>query len=256
MKPPHILGIIPARFASSRFPGKILAPIAGKSMIQHTFENASRCPLLDNLIVATDDARIYGHVESFGGRVCYTSPECSTGTDRIAEALQKNINSDLSTAEIIVNIQGDVPFINPHLLEKVIKALQESPDAVMSTAVTPLQPGEESSSSVVKCVLDLQSYALYFSRACIPGGHTLRVQSGAPYYKHIGLYCFRRNFLLQYTRLPPTPLQLAEDLEQLKILEHGFRIKVAIVDEHPIGVDLPEDIHKVETWLCKQNISL
>ncbi len=251
---PHILGIIPARYASTRFPGKSLALIAGKSMIQRTFESASQCALIDTLVVATDDSRIYTHVEDFGGKAVYTSLDCPTGTDRLVDALQNDPH--LLQAEFVINIQGDIPCLDPVLIDNLIQALLQAPDAVMSTAISRItDPEEVKRPSIVKCVIDKNQYALYFSRALIPRGHDGEMHPTLPYYKHIGLYCFRREFLLQYSRLPPTPLQLAEDLEQLKVLEHGFRIKTAIVKDYPIGVDLPEDIHKVEQWLCKQNIS-
>jgi 3-deoxy-manno-octulosonate cytidylyltransferase (CMP-KDO synthetase) len=250
---PKIIGMIPARYASTRFPGKILAPIAGKTLIQRTYENAKRCTLLHKLIVATDDMRIYSHVKDFGGEVVMTSPTCATGSDRLVEALKNNLQ--FNDASIIVNIQGDEPCLDPEVIHKVTEALLADPIAVMSTAVVKIDNAEDAANpSVVKCVMDKQNNALYFTRALLPAGHTLKMRPGINYYRHMGVYCFRKHFLMQYADLPPSPLQLAEDLEQLKILEHGFRIKVAIVDDFSIGVDTPEDIKKVEQWLCKQNI--
>lgn len=250
-----IVGIIPARYGSTRFPGKILAPIAGTTLIERTYKNARLSPLLQHLVVATDDQRIFDHVQSFGGEAVMTSPSCATGTDRLVEAMKKDPRFD--DVDLVVNIQGDEPCLDPQVTRQIIEILINDPSAVMSTAVVPLHCLKEAlQSSIVKCVLDTQGNALYFSRALIPAGHHQTLQPGVPYYRHIGVYVFRRDFLLQYADLPQTPLQKAEDLEQLKILEHGFRIKAAIVNHFSIGVDIPEDIQKVEQWLCKQNSSL
>lgn len=250
-----ILGIIPARYGSSRFPGKILAPIANKTLIQRTYENAKRSSLLQEIVIATDDLRIYDHVQGFGGDVVMTSTSCPTGSDRLVEALNNNRRFD--HAEIIVNIQGDEPCLDPKVTESIINALLSDPVAIMSTAIVKLESEEEAHSpSIVKCVIDKNGNALYFSRALIPAGHSLKMDPEVTYYRHVGVYAYRRDFLLTYTKLPHTPLQIAEDLEQLKVIEHGYRIKTAIVDCSSIGVDLPDDIKKVEKWLCKQNISL
>ncbi|MBA3958048.1 MAG: 3-deoxy-manno-octulosonate cytidylyltransferase [Parachlamydiaceae bacterium] len=251
---PIVIGMIPARLASTRFPGKILHPIAGKSLIQHTFENAQRCNLLKSLIIATEDKRVFDHVTSFGARAIMTSVDCLTGTDRIVEALRNN--NEWNDADIIVNIQGDEPCLDPEVIQKVVEALVNDPEAVMSTAATKLECAEEAlSSSIVKCAIDQNGNALYFSRALIGAGKSGKWHPKMPIFRHMGLYAFRRDFLLKYGDLPVTPLQLAEDLEQLKVLEHGFRIKVALVDHFSIGVDIPDDIQKVELWLCKQNTS-
>lgn len=249
-----VVAIIPARYGSTRFPGKMLAPLANKTLIQHTYENAKRCSLLDRLVIATDDARIFDHVQEFGGEAVMTSVTCPTGSDRIAEALHKLPNFD--EISIVINIQGDEPCLNPTVIKNVIEILQKDPLAVMSTAIIRLHSAEEAQNpSIVKCVIDNQQNALYFSRALIPSGHTGTMQPGTPYYRHMGIYGFRRDFVLKYAELHQTALQRAEDLEQLKVLEHGFRIKTAIVDSYSIGVDVPDDIQKVEQWLCKQNIS-
>lgn len=247
-----IVALIPARYGSTRFPGKPLVEIQGKTLIQRTYENSKRCPLLDELIVATDDQRIYDHVKSFGGDVVMTPDNCPTGSDRLAYVL--NAIPHLQKAEIIVNVQGDEPCLDPLVISSLIEALRSDPSAVMSTAVVKLENEEEAySSSDVKCVLDLSGTVLYFSRALIPGGQTLSYRKEIPYYKHLGIYAYRPDFLLEYTRLPMTPLQLAEDLEQLKVLEHGYKIKAAIVKSASAGVNTPEDIKKVEQELCKQN---
>lgn len=250
------LGIIPARFGSTRFPGKPLIPILGKSLVQHTFENSKRFSELQELIIATDDLRIAEHAASFGANVAMTSPKCLTGTDRLAEVVRSN--PKLSEYDLILNIQGDEPCLCPSIVSAVIRKLQEDPIADMATAVIPLQSEKEAlNPSVVKCTFDLNGNALYFSRSLIPFSWKKWEDSG-PYYRHIGIYCFKREFLLKYAELPTTSLQLAEDLEQLKVLEHGFRIKVALLPPSSIsiGVDLPEDIKKVEQLLCKLNTSL
>ncbi len=251
---PKIIGIIPARYSSTRFPGKMLATILGVSLIQRTYENAKKCLTLKELIVATDDQRIFDHVMGFGGKVVMTSPECPSGTDRLAEAIRTN--AFLADADIIVNIQGDEPCIDPHTITKVALLLNSDPEAAMSTAVVKLTSRENAANaSVVKCVMDQNHNALYFSRNLIPAGRSQQFRLGITYYHHVGIYAFRRDFLQHYAELEPTPLQLAEDLEQLKVLEHGYRIKTAIVDHESIGVDQPEDIKKIEEILCKQNTS-
>lgn len=249
-----VIGIIPARYASSRFPGKPLAQIAGKTMIQRTYESAQSCACLNSLVVATDDQRIFDHVVDFGGKAVMTSSECPTGTDRLIEVLK---NGSFSPKAIIVNIQGDTPCIEPQVIDRVVSILMLDSQAVMSTAAMRIQSQEEAlSPHVVKCVLDQQLNALYFSRGLIPCGLNSSFKADIPYYHHIGIYAYRCDFLLNhYAQLPMTPLQKAEDLEQLKVLEHGFRIKVALVDSNSIGVDTHQDIKKVEQLICKQNIS-
>lgn len=251
-----VVGIIPARYGSSRFPGKPLALIAGKTLLQRTYENAIQASQLERLIVATDDQRIAQHVHEFGGQVVLTSPHCPTGTDRLAEVLMTN--PEWMNASAIVNIQGDEPCINPHMIDQLIEVLLQDTTASMSTVATRLTSEEEAlSSSVVKCVIDQQRNALYFSRALIPGSRYTLFQLEHFYLRHLGLYAYRPSFLMKYQQLPSTPLQLAEDLEQLKVLEHGYRIKVAVVDYVGFEVNHPEDINKVEQWLlCKQNTFL
>lgn len=250
-----VVGIIPARYASQRFPGKMLALISGKSLIQRTYENALRCPHLNDVVVATDDDRIYQHVVSFGGTAVMTSINCPTGTDRLVEALGKLLQLD--DAEIIVNIQGDEPCVHPEVISQVVTSLQNDISASMSTAALRLESAAEAHNpSVVKCVIDGNNNALYFSRALIPAGHAQQWRPDIPVYRHVGIYGFRRELLLKYADIPQTPLQIAEDLEQLKVLENGHRIKVAVVKHRSIDVNLPEDIKKVEEWLCKQNTYL
>jgi 3-deoxy-manno-octulosonate cytidylyltransferase (CMP-KDO synthetase) len=246
-----ILAIIPARYGSTRFPGKPLIEIQGKTLIQRTYENTKRCKSLSDIIVATDDQRIYDHVQGFGGHVIMTPTACPTGTDRLAYVLEND--PSLQKAEIIVNVQGDEPCLDPIVITHLAEVLQSDPSAVMSTAVVKLQEDEAANPSDVKCVLALDGTVLYFSRALIPGG---KYRKEVLYYKHVGIYAYRPDFLLKYAKLPMTPLQIAEDLEQLKVLEHGYKIKAAIVESASAGVNIPEDIKKVEQDLCKQNTFL
>lgn len=249
---PQVIGIIPARFGSTRFPGKPLVDILGKSLIQRTYENAIQSAFLSEVIVATDDKRIYDHVIQFGGKAIMTPDSCPTGTDRLIYVVKKE--ERYNQTSIVINIQGDEPCLEPFVIDEVVKVLQKDSQAVMSTAIVKLDIKEEAfSPSVVKCVVDKDNNALYFSRSLIPGGKNGGFRSDVNYYKHLGIYGYRREFLLRYAELPQTPLQLAEDLEQLKVLENGYRIKTAIVKSASIGVDTPEDIKKVEQLLCKQN---
>lgn len=251
----QIIGIIPARYGSTRFPGKPLFPILGKTLLQRTYENAKRAASLSEIIVATDDQLIFDHVKSFNGLVVMTSPGCPTGTDRLAEVL--HLHPQWKQAAVIVNIQGDEPCLDPQAIDIVSQALLDDPKGDMSTVVTPLISEEEAlNPSIVKCVIDQKGNALYFSRALIPSNKRHRFNKQTSYFRHLGLYAYRPTFILEYQHLSPTPLQLEEDLEQLKVLEHGYRIKVAVVDHVSIGVDTPEDIHKIEQWLCKQNTFL
>ena len=254
LKKSKVLAMIPARYGSVRFPGKILAPILGKSLIQRTYENARQCELLDEIIIATDDMRIFEHVTSFGAKAVMTSPDCPTGTDRMAEALDKLPH--LQDYPIVINIQGDEPCLNPNAISKVVQILIDNPEAVMSTAVVKLTSEEDiRDPSIPKCIFDKHGNALYFSRSLIPVNNRGQYSPKATYYGHLGIYAFRQHFLKQYGKLPATPLQQIEELEQLKVLEHGYGIKVAIVEEFSVGVNHPEDIKKVEQYLCKQNTS-
>jgi 3-deoxy-manno-octulosonate cytidylyltransferase (CMP-KDO synthetase) len=253
---PNIIGIIPARYGSTRFPGKPLALISGKTLIQRTFESAKRFHGFQQIIVATDDQRIADHVRGFGGKAIMTSPSCPTGTDRLAEVVRNH--PEFAKADFVFNVQGDEPCVNPELISQICKAIVDDPSVPMATAAIPLLSKEEAlRPSVVKCVLDLNQNALYFSRALIPVSLTGHFDPKITYYRHVGTYCYTTDFLLRYAELPSTPLQEIEQLEQLKVLEHGYRIKVAIVSETTLSpaVDLPEDIKKVEQVLCNQNTS-
>lgn len=251
LKKGKVLGIIPARYASTRFPGKLLAPILNKTLIQHTYDNAKKSQNIDRLVIATDDSRIYNHVTDFQAEAYMTSPECPTGTDRLGEAITKY--PELQQYPIIINIQGDEPCLPPEAIDKVIAMLIDHPEVHMATAAVKLNAEEAHHPSTVKCVFDKDYNALYFSRSLIPGNKSGKVLPNVNYYQHVGIYAFRRDFLLEYAKMAPTPLQQSEDLEQLKILENGYRIKVAVIDSVSIGVDHQEDIKKVELLLCKQS---
>jgi 3-deoxy-manno-octulosonate cytidylyltransferase (CMP-KDO synthetase) len=239
-----VLGIIPARYHSSRLPGKPLMAIGGKPMIQRVYENARTASCLDELIVATDDQRIYDAVVAFGGKVEMTAVDHPTGTDRLAEVARRH------TEEIIINIQGDEVMIRGAVIDAVARPLLEDSALVMTTAKTRLtDPKQLQEPSVVKVVTDQQGYALYFSRYPIPYP---RDPKQAEYWQHVGLYGYRREFLLQYSRLPQAKLELAESLEQLRALTNGYRIKVAEVNFQAVGVDTPEDLERARTFFVKE----
>lgn len=250
-----IWGVIPARMESRRFPDKLLSPLLGYPLLWHTVSMAKQIASLSKIWVASDDEGILSLAEEWGVESRRTSPSCPNGTHRIAEMVASFPEEE--RPEIVVNIQGDEPCLNPAVVEQVIQCLLEHPEAGMATAASPIEdPTEWRNPSVVKCVLDQQGYAMYFSRSPIPSLHP---KSGMPCpssYRHAGLYVFRTPFLLNYVSLPETPLQLMEDLEQLKILEHGYRIPVTLIPPQPPGVDTPEDMEKVESFLCKKNSSL
>lgn len=236
--PPRILGVIPARFQSSRFPGKALVSIAGKSMLQHVHERASQARYLTKLVIATDDDRIYGAARNFGALVKMTRFDHLTGTDRVAEI------ASAETADIIVNIQGDEPLIDPDAIDAAVLAMIDDEDAPMATLKKRIDDETEvANPNVVKVVTDLSGNAIYFSRCPIP-----YVRDGATvHFKHIGLYIYRRDFLLQYSNLAVGPLETAERLEQLRALENGHRIRVVETDYDSLGVDTPEDLERVST---------
>jgi len=244
------IGIIPARYASSRFPGKVLAPISGISLLERTYKSAQRAKKLSRLVIATDDDRVYAHAKGFGAEVYMTSTDCRNGSDRIVDAIRRN--PELGKADIILNIQGDRPCVTANSIDCLVDALESHPDDLVATPVCTISdPEEVKNPASVKCVFDRRGYALYFSRAIIPWS-----KEKISYFKHIGLYAYRKDFLMRYAELEATPLQQHEDLEQLKILEHGYPIRVVPIEyEIDLSVDYPKDIEKVELWLCKQNIS-
>jgi 3-deoxy-manno-octulosonate cytidylyltransferase (CMP-KDO synthetase) len=231
------IGIIPARYASTRFPGKPLVEIAGRTMIEHVYRRAEQARSLAEVWIATDDHRIFNAARGFGGRVVMTSPDHPSGTDRIAEAA-----SHLE-ADVVVNVQGDEPLLDPSEIDAVVEPFATIPDLVMSTAAVPIRdPRDVQDPGVVKVVLDREGFALYFSRLPIP---LYRGGEAGPHLKHLGLYAYRKSFLLEYATLEPTPLEQAERLEQLRVLEHGHRILVVITDHDAVSVDTPEDLERV-----------
>lgn len=244
-----VTAIIPARYASTRFPGKPLADIHGKSMIQMVYEGASRSELVDRVIVATDDERIRRAVRDFGGEVVMTKSDHPTGTDRLAEAA-RDIEADL-----IVNVQGDEPLIDPRMIDAAVEPLLDDPRIQMGTVMCAIETVEEYlSSNVVKVVTDLDGFALYFSRAPIPHPRDFTEDLSAHFhriaaFKHIGLYVYRKNFLLSYPELPPTTLETLEKLEQLRALEHGVKIRVVRTELTSFGVDVPDDLARVKAIL-------
>jgi 3-deoxy-manno-octulosonate cytidylyltransferase (CMP-KDO synthetase) len=238
-----IVGIIPARFASTRFPGKPLALIAGKPLIQHVVEQCQLAKSLSEIIVATDDTRIFEVAQNFC-RAEMTLPDHPSGSDRIAEVAER------CGGDAVVNIQGDEPLIDPNVIDAVANALAQNE---MSTAATPIKnPAELDNPNVVKVVVNAAGRALYFSRRTIPylreaASRPVPEQLAAfPFLKHLGIYGYRRETLLRLVKFPVSPLENAEKLEQLRALENGIQIAVVKVDYDSIGVDVPDDVHKVE----------
>ena len=241
--------VIPARYASTRFPGKPLADLCGKPMIQWVYERSSLCRSVDRVLVATDDERIARVVEAFGGEVVMTRADHPTGTDRLAE-----VAAGLDD-ELIVNVQGDEPLIDPIMIETAVAPLLSDDSIPMGTLKTPLTSMEEFlNPNVVKVLTDRLGFALYFSRAPIPYPRDFNDKLDQFWHKlatakHVGLYVYRRDFLLQYPRLQPTPLEGQECLEQLRALEHGYRIRVAETNLVGQGVDTPGDLERVKALL-------
>lgn len=248
-----VVAVIPARYASTRLEGKTLVDIAGKPMVQHVYERAKKANLVQDVIVATDDKRIFDAVKCFDGKAVMTSPEHKTGTDRLAEAA-KGID-----AALIVNVQGDEPLIKPEMIDKAIRPMLDDHAILISTLKTRIEDEKEIlDPNVVKVVTDKDGFALYFSRLPIPyvrkQGQGARGQGSgnscpfplAPiFYKHIGLYVYRKDFLLKFAKMKPTPLEDAEKLEQLRALENGYKIKVVETRYNSIGVDTQEDLERV-----------
>lgn len=240
--------IIPARYASTRFPGKPLAILGGKPVIQRVYEQV--CNVLEEAYVATDDERIFKTVQRFGGKAVMTSPHHKSGTDRIQEA----VVTTGCKADVIVNVQGDEPFIQPSQLKTVI-SLFDDPNTQIATLGKPFETMEAvDNPNSPKIICDLRGYAMYFSRSVIPfvrGKEHGEWLSHFPYLKHIGLYAYRREVLEAITRLPQSPLELAESLEQLRWLQNGYLIKVGLTDVETVGIDTPEDLKRAEAILKK-----
>lgn len=244
----RVIGAIPARYGSTRFPGKALADLAGRPLIWHVYQRASLARSLDEVWVATDDERILQAVEGFGGRARMTSRSHRSGTDRLAE-LVRDLPCDL-----VVNVQGDEPLIEPEAIDRAVEPLAKDPALPLGTLACPLDPEAAGDPNVVKVVVDREGFALYFSRAAIPylraGGRGPEGPGQAtPVLQHLGLYVYRRETLLQVAAWEPTPLELAEGLEQLRALERGIRIRVVVTDHPSVGVDTPADLERVRRIL-------
>ena len=244
-----VVGIIPSRYTSKRFEGKPLADLCGKPMIQHVYERAISCPELSEVYVATDDERILACVQGFGGRAVMTDKTHRSGTDRITEAATK---TGVENEDLIVNIQGDQPLFHPSVVSQLVKPLAEDLTIPMTTLKWKItDEGDVKNPNHVKVVTDKHGYALFFSRAPIPFYRD--THCGEVHYKHLGFYGFRMGFLAQFTRLSEGVLESAEKLEQLRVLEHGFRIKVLETFFNSIEVDVPEDIEKAEEILLRES---
>lgn len=240
--PRKILGVIPARYASVRFPGKVLAPIAGKSMLQHVWERASLARYLTGTIVATDDERVYAAARGFGAQVRMTRTDHASGTDRVAEV------ASAESAEVVVNIQGDEPLLDPAAIDAAILPLVHDSNVPMATLKKRIEdPNEITDPNVVKVVTNHDGDAIYFSRYPIPYARDLAAPPPV-HYKHIGLYVYRRDFLLAYPSLRVGSLEQAERLEQLRALENGYSIRVVETEYDSLGVDTPEQLARVAGW--------
>ena len=238
-----ILGVIPSRYKSTRFPGKPLRDLAGKTMLQHVYEGAKNSKIIQKVIVATDSDKIYKTVREFNGEVVMTSSECKSGTDRVAEAIKEY------DCDIVVNIQGDEPLIKGELIDEAIKPMLDNCKISVSTCGTKIYSLQEiHDPNIVKVVCDKEGFALYFSRSGIPYFLDCKVDF---VYKHIGLYVYRKSFLVEFSKMDKTRLEIVEKLEQLRILENGYKIKVVITPYNSIGVDVPEDLNKVKKLLEK-----
>lgn len=241
-----ILCVIPARYASTRLPGKPLSLICGKPMIQRVYERACLAKLPDEVVVATDNELVRKAVVACGGRAMMTSPDHPSGTDRLAE-----VALSYPDADVIVNVQGDEPMIPPEIIDRLAGAFSEDEELQMATMKVAMREEDYDNPAAVKVVTDLNGYALYFSRSLMP--YPRNKPEGYKVYKHVGIYAYRRDFLLKYAALSPTPLEKAESLEQLRALENGYKIKVLESDFQGIGVDTPEDLAAVNELFAKMN---
>ncbi|MBI4707416.1 MAG: 3-deoxy-manno-octulosonate cytidylyltransferase [Candidatus Omnitrophica bacterium] len=239
-----VIGVIPARYSSTRFEGKVLADILGKPMIQHVWERAKQARLLDDLIIACDDERVASVAKEFGAKVALTVKGHACGSDRIAEVVNP------LDVKIIINIQGDEPLIHPMMIDSVAQALVDNPKVGIATLMKKIDdPQVISDPHVVKVVVDKNNFALYFSRAGIPYQAVNSDVKDPVYYKHIGLYGYTKDFLFIFKNLPVSRLEKTECLEQLRVLEEGFRIKVIETKYDSVGVDTPEDLERVKEYL-------
>ena len=236
-----ILCVIPSRIGSTRLPRKPLLPIQGKPMIQWTYENARRCSVLSDVIVATDSQEIADIITAVGGKIEMTCPDLQTGSDRVAAVAKKYPDVD-----VVINLQGDEPFIRPRMIEQLVEPYLAGESPEMTTLAYPLDMKTKyHEAGAVKVITDLNKNALYFSRSPIP---YFRTQENAPVYHHMGMYAFRRDFLMHYTTLPQTPLEKAEALEQLRVLEHGFKIRVCLTEGRTLEINTPEEYEQAQDF--------
>ena len=243
-----VAAVIPARYHSTRFEGKPLALIEGKPMIFHVYENTKKCRLLDEVVVATDDERIQEAVLEFGGKVILTSKEHPTGTDRVAEAA-KYIEAD-----IIVNVQGDEPLVNIKMIEQLVLPLLEEESINVTNLIARIEnPGDFIDATVVKAAKDKDDFLLYLTRSPIPYPRT---RQNYAVYQHIGVYAFRKSFLLAFAQMPQSPLELIEGIEFLRIIENGYKVKAILTDHRSIGVDTISDLLEVEKIIKKSHANI
>ncbi len=247
----RIVGIIPARYESKRLPGKMLLDLAGKPLIMHTYSRACEAELIERVIVATDDRRILDAVTASGGEAVMTTGDHRCGSDRVAEVASR------LECDIVVNVQGDEALIEPDVIDATAQLLLDHPDADMGTMACPICTKEEyADRNVVKVVFARSGEALYFSRAPIPHSKTGRFSAKRAAHRHIGIYSFRRDFLIEYALLPSSPLERAEDLEQLRALEYGGLIVVGVTEEHTsLKIDTQEDLERARALLCRSTSS-
>jgi len=232
----RVVGVIPARFHSTRFTGKVLADLGGKPVLQHVWENAKKSKVLDDLIIAADDERIIKAAKDFDAKVIYTSPDQPSGTDRLIEVVNP------IEVEVVVNIQGDEPMVRPEMIDDLARAILEDKSVKMATVAKKIEDKSEiEDPNVVKLVKDKNGFALYFSRSVIP---YQRHDTVPVYYKHLGLYSYTKDFLFEFANLPKSHLEMTEGLEQLRALENGYRIKVIETKYDTIGIDTPEDLER------------
>lgn len=240
----NFICIIPSRYASTRLPGKPLADIAGKPMVQRVYEQAAKASKIGQVVVAVDNPKVYDTVVSFGGHAVMTREDHATGTDRLAEAA-----GHFPEADVIINVQGDEPLIAPDVIDSLCQAFEDDASLEMATVATPLAEDEYDDPNAVKVVLNCHGEAMYFSRSLIPyprNSFTGRIQP----YKHIGIYAYRRTFLFAYASMAQTPAEKTESLEQLRVLENGYKIKVITTNHQFIGIDTPEDLEHVRAYFA------
>lgn len=252
----HIIGIIPARYASTRLPAKPLVDLCGKPMIQHVYERASQATLLTKVLVATDDKRIVDIVQSFGGEAVMTPASLRSGTDRVAFVAR-----NLPQADIVVNVQGDEPLIAPQMIDQAVRPLAQDKTVRVGTLVKQISSADDiTNPGIVKVVLDLNGNGIYFSRSPIPylrdGASIDQWHRQHTFFKHIGLYVFRKDFLLEYASWQESSLEQTEKLEQLRILEHGYSIKTAVTEYDSIPVDTADDAERVRQILQKNMVDI